>query len=318
MQLFTTGPRSHYHKSRHPKVPLCRGFSTGALSMLSDVIRWLICPVCGEDFAFVGAAVVCRRGHSFDVAREGYMNLLVGAARSPGDSRAMVEARASFLGAGHYRRLADRVAEAAAGLIDTRDGADHAAEALIVEVGAGTGYYLDRVLQAAPGAFGLALDVSKFAVRRAARAHPCIGAVVCDVWKAIPVRSGAARIILDVFAPRNVEEFGRIVRADGALIVVAPTRRHLRELVKPLGLLTVDQHKDARVQAGLSRRFKLEHENVYEETIEPSRENAWRAAAMGPSAFHVAPDILRARAQDLPDPLAVTISARVSIYRPRS
>ncbi len=71
------------------------------------------------------------------------------------------------------------------------------------DVGAGPGYYLAAVLGQLPGRAGLALDVSKFALRRAARAHPRIGAVAADAWRRLPVADGAAAVVVNVFAPRS-------------------------------------------------------------------------------------------------------------------
>jgi 23S rRNA (guanine745-N1)-methyltransferase len=279
--------------------------------MLRDVIDRLICPLCARDLFLGDGAVRCARGHAFDVAREGYVNLLPGSGSIPGDSRAMIEARESFLEAGHYRRLADCVAGIAAGLL--QDGPP----AVVVDAGAGTGYYRAHLLEREPRAAGPPLDVSKFAIRRASRAHPRIGAAVCDIWKALPVKTGAAQVILDVFAPRNAAEFKRVLHPDGALLVVTPTARHLRELVEALDLLSVDRHKDERLQASLGRCFEPQSTTEHEETRELSRDDACMAAAMGPSAFHAAPEVLRARAATLPNPLPVTISATISVYRPK-
>ena len=90
------------------------------------------------------------------------------------------------------------------------------------------GYYLAAVLdriRGRPGgaeAAGLAMDISARALRRAARARPGIGAVGWDIWRPFPVRDGAVSLILNVFAPRNGPEFRRVLRDDGALIVVTP------------------------------------------------------------------------------------------------
>ncbi len=90
----------------------------------------------------------------------------------------MVQARADFLAVGHFASLADDLARAA----DEVAGSGRVPGCL-VDVGAGTGYYLGAVLGRLPERAGLALDISKFAVRKAARAHPRIGAVACDAWR---------------------------------------------------------------------------------------------------------------------------------------
>ena len=79
-----------------------------------------------------------------------------------------------------------------------------------LDLGAGTGRQLARVLDALPRRHGIALDVSRPALQRAARAHPRIGAVGCDIWGALPVRSAAAALVLNVFAPRNGDEIARV------------------------------------------------------------------------------------------------------------
>src|SRR5205823_9615897 len=122
-----------------------------------------------------------------------------------------------------------------------------AAGGLVVDLGAGTGHHTATVLDALPGRLGLALDSSTYALRRAARAHPRLGAVACDGWRRLPVRDGAAGLVLDVFAPRNGAEFRRILAPGGALLVVTPEPAHLHELVDTLGLLAVDPDKDRRL-----------------------------------------------------------------------
>ncbi|HKN97561.1 MAG TPA: rRNA (guanine-N1)-methyltransferase, partial [Pseudonocardiaceae bacterium] len=158
------------------------------------VVTALACPVCAAGLTRYGGALRCARGHSFDIARQGYVNLLAGtgsAHAGTADTAAMVADRADFLAAGHYAPLAALVAQ--------RVGAP---DGLVVEAGAGTGYYLAAVLDRAPDAVGLALDVSPAALRRAARAHDRLGAVGWDVWRPWPVRDGVADVVLDVFAPR--------------------------------------------------------------------------------------------------------------------
>ena len=127
-----------------------------------------------------------------------------------GDTAAMVQARADFLAAGHFAGLAAEVADTAAEALAAA-AADGAGAGCVVESGAGTGYYLARVLDALPGRVGIALDRSRYALRRAARAHERIGAVACDVWRRLPVTATAAALALDVFAPRNGAELRRIL-----------------------------------------------------------------------------------------------------------
>src|SRR5919206_373512 len=112
------------------------------------------------------------------------------------------------------------------------------------------------VLDRAPDAVGVVLDASRYAARRAARAHPRAMAVVADSWARWPVRDAALDRVLVVFAPRNGAETARVLRPGGRLVVVTPAADHLAELVGPLGLLTVDPAKADRLTAALGPHLR--------------------------------------------------------------
>jgi 23S rRNA (guanine745-N1)-methyltransferase len=256
--------------------------------VLAGALPFLCCPHCGAALQMAGAAIRCGAGHSFDVARQGYVDLMPAGRRPAGDTAEMVAAREAFLGAGHYAPIADAVTDAAAG-----------GDGCVVEVGAGTGYYLER---AAAGRAAIALDSSRYALRRAARAG--LAAVGCDAWRALPVRDGVASAVLCVFAPRNAGELRRILAPDGRIVVVTPTPRHLEELVTSLELVTVDERKPERLARALG---EPERERLVEERLELSRDDVRALIAMGPSARHVDADAV-ARAAE------TTLSVRVAVY----
>lgn len=284
--------------------------------MLEDVAPLLRCPHCGGDLTLDGAVVHCRSGHSFDVARQGYVNLLPGDAQAgTADTAAMVQARERFLGAGHYAPVVDAVAAAGARALTGADGC-------AVDLGAGPGNYLAAVLDRLPASVGVALDNSSHALRRAARAHPRIGAVGCDAWSALPVRDDVAAVVLSVFSPRNPAEIERVLERQGRLVVAAPTERHLHQLVESLALVTVDDRKRERLGAKLSRRFEPVGEDMaveYELTLQPP--DLVDLVAMGPNARHLDRTAIEQAVETLPRPFAVTVSVTVASYglrgRPR-
>jgi 23S rRNA (guanine745-N1)-methyltransferase len=223
----------------------------------------------------------------------------------------MVEARAHFLAAGYYAFIAQAVAGVAVSAIGTHH------EGLVVEAGAGTGYYLAAVLDALPGFFGLALDVSKAALRRASKAHSRCAAALCDVWRELPVMDAAARIVISVFAPRNGVEFRRVLAADGGLIVVTPTASHLVELTGPLELLSVDPNKEEAVAASLGGYFQSVGHERHDVSLHLSHQEIATLVGMGPSAWHVDAGKLEPRISRLPDCVEVTASVHVATYRAR-
>ncbi|WP_116246851.1 putative RNA methyltransferase [Nocardiopsis sp. FIRDI 009] len=281
------------------------------LRMPDAVAAALACPTCGAALTTGERGLACAAGHSFNVAREGYASLLTGATPpGTGDSREMVADRLRFQRAGHY----DPVGRALAQTL-RRALADRAAP-LLADVGGGTGHYLTQVLTALPDAVGLTLDVSKFAARHAARAHPRGGAVTADAWRALPLRTDSVDALLNVFAPRSAAEFHRVLRPDGVLVVVTPAADHLAELRSPLGLLDVDPRKDERLAEGLHGHFTPAGERELRFTMNLTHDDAATVVGMGPSARHIGPDDLRARVAALPEPVAVTASMRLHLYRP--
>lgn len=280
--------------------------------MLDAVMAYLRCPHCAGDLLREGGVVRCTDAHVFDIARQGYVNLL--GAQPPvgtGDGPDMVAARERFLGAGHYSALADVVAAACAGEVGD------AGPGCVADVGAGTGYYLRRVIEQLPTRAGLALDLSRYALRRAARAHPRIGAVACDVWQSLPVRSSAVVAALGVFAPRNGAEIRRMLAPRGVLVVVIPTARHLVELIEPLGMLTVDARKDERLRTQLGPHLAAGARTTVETALTLDRDAVTDLVTMSPTAWHTPAEVTVRRVAALPQPISVTASFVVSVFHAR-
>ena len=278
---------------------------------LDDAIGLLRCPHCGAALEVVGRAVRCDAGHGFDVARQGYLSLLAGAGSAHGgDTAPMVAARERFLAGGHFEPLEEALADAMGRVRRELPGC-------VVELGAGTGWYLARALDRLPGAVGLALDVSKPALRRAARAHPRALALACDAWGPLPLRDGVAGAALNVFSPRNAPELARVLAPGGVAVVVTPSAEHLGELVAPLGLLAVDERKDERLAAQLYSELEIVDRRQLTWALQLDRAAARDAAAMGPSAFHVEPGELDRRVAALPEPVDVTAAVSITIAAKR-
>jgi 23S rRNA (guanine745-N1)-methyltransferase len=279
---------------------------------LAGVAGRLRCPHCGARLTLADRMLACGEGHSYDVARQGYVSLLgPGGQVAAGDSQEMVDARSAFLGAGHYEPIARAVSAAARRAIEV-PGSGRCG--CVVELGAGTGYHLAAVLGDLPGWQGLALDTSRAALRRAVGGDRRIAGVVCDAWRRLPVGDGAADVVLSVFAPRNAPEIARILSARGRVVMVTPAPEHLGELVSRLGLISVDPDKPARLRANLGGHLRaVSAESVeFEMTLDHAGVRA--VAAMGPSAHHIDRDTLGQRISGLPDEVRVTGSVIVQTF----
>ena len=194
----------------------------------------LCCPVCRGALRVCGGALVCPKGHSFDRAASGYVNLLTADrrhAKAPGDSREMVAARRRALESGVYAPFADALAQLA---LEVTAGAGAPA---VLDAGCGEGYYTARVAQAfrqarRPARIA-AYDISKEAVKAAARRDKTIEWAVAGSF-AIPARDASFHCVLNVFSPMVPHEFARVLRKGGALVYAVPGPRHLYGLKQVL------------------------------------------------------------------------------------
>lgn len=260
---------------------------------------WLRCPNCSRPLTELDGRVLgCGTGHRFDISKHETVTLLPpGAPRTVGDTREMLDARAELLGSGVYEPIARAIGEACA-------SAGHAASGRmrIVDLGCGTGYYSAHLAAAFPGTALLVADRSPIAVRIASRAVPHATGVVLDLWRPLPIRDASADVSINVFAPRNPDEFARITRPGGSLVVVVPTDRHLRELRARGELLEIPSGKADQVSERFARAgFQLIEQRRVEYVVSLVEAQIRSLVGMGPSAHHVA---------DGADDVAVSPTAR--------
>ena len=179
----------------------------------------LLCPICGSFLLREQHTCRCPVGHSFDIARQGYVNLLPVQqkhSRNPGDTREQVLARRSFLEAGFYAPIAQALTDAAR---------RYGCAGPIVDVGCGEGYYSSR-LAAGIGAELVGLDISKEAVRCAAAKYKD-ATWLCATAAALPIPTGSAGLLTSLFALTMPEEFRRVLKPEGLFFQVLAAEDHL-------------------------------------------------------------------------------------------
>lgn len=286
--------------------------------MEKSALDSLLCPHCGLGLALPApGAVVCSNGHSFDIAKQGYLNLLTGhGTKFVPDTAAMVTARDAFLDAGHFQPLGD----ALAATVRQHLSATKPHPALIVDAGTGTGWYLQQILAAlagGPAAAAVGLDISKFALRKAARRNPGAVSIVWDLWRELPLGANTADVVLVVFAPRNAPEFARILKPGGALVVVTPLPGHLAEIAAEAGMLEIQPDKETALNQSMGADFELVESRELLVPLRLAPADVGHVALMGPAGHHLDPVELGVSLAALPEVSAATGAFRISVFQSR-
>ncbi len=259
----------------------------------------LACPRCGERLVRIGNTFQCGTGHSYDVARAGYANLLLAnqkASLSPGDTKEMALSRRVFLDRGYHEPLSDRIVLCAACGIR---GAE-AAGVGILDAGCGEGYYLHRLTEALPaGGDSYGLDISKEAIRLGAARYKNSQFLVASIHQTLPFVSSSLDVVLNVFAPRNPAEFARVLRPGGMALIVVPAEGHLAELLEKLRLPQIDDGKERRAITDFDPALVPDHsETIRYRRVLPS-EDVSHLIQMTPAFWHLS-DEARTEMNTLP------------------
>lgn len=225
-----------------------------------------------------------------------------GRSKLRGDTAEMLRARRRFLDRRHFEPLASAIADAVHRHIvaggtpgrGTAAGTTRAAavqEPVVLDSGCGVGYYLGHVmrrLETLTGAgcyFGL--DVSRDALRIAARTYRNARFFRNDIKHRICLADGCVDALLDVFAPRNAAEFARVLAPGGLLLVVIPNEHHLTELRAALPMLGIGEDKPDRIAEQLAADFEPSHRETLEYRRELDPESVTDLLRMTPSSWHL-------------------------------
>lgn len=193
-----------------------------------------ICPVCRNPLKLTDKKLLCPENHSYDISREGYVNLLLSNMKkssSPGDSLEMIRSRNRFLTGGYYARLPELLSLKIEHYIQIKDPCG----CIILDAGCGEGYILS-VLENKLHYNGLkfyGIDISRDAVKTAARRTPGTSFAVASLFS-MPVSDGSVNCLLNIFAPSPSAEFARVLSPDGIIIHVHPGDEHLYSLREKL------------------------------------------------------------------------------------
>lgn len=214
--------------------------------MLSDILSYLACPVCGGEMQRIGGSLTCRSRHSFDVSRSGYVNLLPPGKEKnahTGDEKAMIRARADFLACGHYSKISTSFADLLADITPVSSFCD---------MGSGEGFHTVNIARrfneiTASPVIGIGADASKYGAECASKLSRSLGFMPkdgigadfdgdCAVYFipanifSLPIKSDSLDAAVSMFAPIPWDECARVLKPDGVLGVVSSGKDHLIEM----------------------------------------------------------------------------------------
>lgn len=187
-----------------------------------------LCPICGQKLKKGEKSYICRNGHSFDISRKGYVNLLTTKGRNPvksGDNKEMIKARSSFLDTGLYEPLVRKIGQIVSELTASIK------EPVIIDSGCGEGYYTCNYASAVPNATVIGIDISKHGIDHAAsrariKSLDNVSFAVASAFS-LPVRDECADVVISCFAPVSNDEYARVLKRGGRLVIACPTEKHL-------------------------------------------------------------------------------------------
>lgn len=259
----------------------------------------LMCPVCREALSLSDRTWRCVNNHSYDVAKQGYVNLHVVQhkhSKNPGDTPESVQARRGFLSDGFYAPLQQAVVEKIRGL-----GVEN-----LLDIGCGEGYYTDAMQHQVMQCIGV--DIAKNAVQVAAKLNKDVTWIV-GTGATLPVLDHSIDLCTSLFSPIPEEEILRVLKPKAYLMVVTPAPEHLYAMREGL-FDEVKAHEPEKFVTQLQASFELIEQPSIETTFELDQAQLKNLIAMTPYAYKAKPEkrlVLEAQAK-------TTLKAAFQIY----
>lgn len=265
-------------------------------------MKVLMCPICREALTLVDKTWRCDAQHSYDVAKQGYVNLHVVQhkhSKNPGDTVQSVEARRAFLEAGYYQPLQQAVVDRIQALNVER----------ILDIGCGEGYYTSAMQAVVQQCIGV--DIAKNAVQVAAKRNAQVTWVV-GTGAVLPVLSESMDLCSSLFSPIPEQEILRVLKARGYLLVVTPAQQHLYAMREAL-FDQVNPHVPEKFVQQLEQNFELVDQQVVDAPLNLDTAALTQLIAMTPYAYKAKAE-KREQLQQR-ESLAVTASFQIYLFQ---
>lgn len=264
-----------------------------------------MCPVCRQRLELVSKTWRCEQGHSYDIAKQGYVNLHVVQhkhSKNPGDTPESVDARRAFLQGGYYQPLQQAVVHL---LKDLK-------AKMVLDIGCGGGYYTSAMQQVVEQCIGV--DIAKNAVQRAAKLNDKVTWVV-GTGATLPVIDQSMDVCTSLFSPIPQTEILRVLKDDGYLIVVTPASDHLYAMREAL-FEQVNPHTPQKFVEQLQDLFELKEQQVIDAPLVLDQQALKNLIAMTPYAYKASPE--RRIQLEQKAHLQVTASFQIYLFQKRN
>ncbi|WP_081039130.1 putative RNA methyltransferase [Acinetobacter pittii] len=265
----------------------------------------LMCPVCRQSLNLTERTWRCEQGHSYDVAKQGYVNLHVVQhkhSKNPGDTPESVDARRAFLQGGYYQPLQQAVV-ALLKQLDVK---------AILDIGCGEGYYTSAMQQVVEQCVGV--DIAKNAVQRAAKLNTEVTWVV-GTGATLPVLDQSMDACTSLFSPIPQAEIARVLKDEGHLIVVTPASEHLYAMREAL-FEQVNPHTPEKFVEQLQDLFELKQEQIIDAPFVLDQQALKNLIAMTPYAYKASPE--RRSQLEQQSQLEITASFQIYVFQKRN
>lgn len=265
----------------------------------------LMCPVCRQSLNLTERTWRCEQGHSYDVAKQGYVNLHVVQhkhSKNPGDTPESLDARRAFLQGGYYQSLQQAVVALLKQLVVKA----------ILDIGCGEGYYTSAMQQVVEQCVGV--DIAKNAVQRAAKLNTEVTWVV-GTGATLPVLDHSMDACTSLFSPIPQTEIARVLKDDGYLIIVTPASEHLYAMREAL-FEQVNPHTPEKFVEQLQDLFELKQEQIIDAPFVLDQQALKNLIAMTPYAYKASPE--RRSQLEQQSQLEITASFQIYVFQKRN
>jgi 23S rRNA (guanine745-N1)-methyltransferase len=193
--------------------------------VLENNAQLFSCPICSSPMKMLDSTrLVCAENHSFDLSKNGYVNLAPQAHVTKYD-KSLFEARKRVIDSGFFNQLLHYIIQ----IVSQRNNSLE--NVAVLDAGCGEGSHLSAILSGLTGSgiTGVGIDLAKEGVAAAAKEHPGHIWCVADLANC-PFQDQKFDTIINILSPANYAEFTRLLKPDGLFVKVVPESGYLKEL----------------------------------------------------------------------------------------